>query len=130
MFEFAFTLKPDMTPDHIVALTKQAESAGRELVVSGIAVTAERGRLLVNDPVPARVPLIAVEVFRAGGRVVVAVREARIARSIRGWKESQDLQRPLIEHRGRDRVAGKRLAAKTRNRVSGGRVVDLVVAVV
>jgi probable F420-dependent oxidoreductase len=28
MFEFAFTLKPDMTPDHIVALTKQAERAG------------------------------------------------------------------------------------------------------
>src|SRR5688572_5668044 len=28
MFEFAFTLKPDMTPDHIVALTKQAEAAG------------------------------------------------------------------------------------------------------
>src|SRR5262245_18859960 len=28
MFEFAFTLKPDMTPDHIVALTRQAESAG------------------------------------------------------------------------------------------------------
>src|SRR6266481_4878612 len=27
MFEFAFTLKPDMTPDHIVALTRQAESA-------------------------------------------------------------------------------------------------------
>src|ERR1700756_1362002 len=28
MFEFAFTLKPDMTPEHIVALTKQAETAG------------------------------------------------------------------------------------------------------
>ena len=28
MFEFAFTLKPDMTPDHIVALTRQAEAAG------------------------------------------------------------------------------------------------------
>jgi probable F420-dependent oxidoreductase len=28
MLEFAFTLKPDMTPDHIVALTKQAEAAG------------------------------------------------------------------------------------------------------
>ena len=28
MFEFAFTLKPDMTPDHITALTHQAESAG------------------------------------------------------------------------------------------------------
>src|SRR5215468_7172430 len=28
MFEFAFTLKPDMTPEHIVALTKQAEGAG------------------------------------------------------------------------------------------------------
>jgi len=28
MFEFAFTLKPDMTPEHIVALTKQAEAAG------------------------------------------------------------------------------------------------------
>lgn len=28
MFEFGFTLKPDMTPDHIVALTKQAEGAG------------------------------------------------------------------------------------------------------
>ena len=28
MFEFAFTLKPDMTPDHIIALTRQAESAG------------------------------------------------------------------------------------------------------
>jgi probable F420-dependent oxidoreductase len=28
MFEFAFTLKPDMTPDHIVDLTRQAESAG------------------------------------------------------------------------------------------------------
>jgi probable F420-dependent oxidoreductase len=28
MLEFAFTLKPDMTPDHVVALTKQAESAG------------------------------------------------------------------------------------------------------
>jgi len=28
MFEFAFTLKPDMTPQHIVALTKQAERAG------------------------------------------------------------------------------------------------------
>src|SRR5216110_3698512 len=28
MFEFAFTLKPDMTPDHIVALTRQAEEAG------------------------------------------------------------------------------------------------------
>src|SRR2546426_8598247 len=28
MFEFAFTLKPDMTPDHIVSLTKQAEAAG------------------------------------------------------------------------------------------------------
>jgi probable F420-dependent oxidoreductase len=28
MLEFAFTLKPDMTPDHIVALAKQAESAG------------------------------------------------------------------------------------------------------
>src|SRR5215470_1194534 len=27
-FEFAFTLKPDMTPDHIVALTRQAEAAG------------------------------------------------------------------------------------------------------
>ena len=26
--QFAFTLKPDMTPDHMVALTKQAESAG------------------------------------------------------------------------------------------------------
>src|SRR5919197_345274 len=28
MFEFAFTLKPDMTPDRIVALTRQAEAAG------------------------------------------------------------------------------------------------------
>src|SRR5437870_9870753 len=28
MFEFAFTLKPDMTPDHIVSLTRQAEAAG------------------------------------------------------------------------------------------------------
>src|SRR5215475_11439697 len=28
MFEFAFTLKPDMTPEHMVALTKQAEGAG------------------------------------------------------------------------------------------------------
>jgi probable F420-dependent oxidoreductase len=28
MFEFAFTLKPDMTPQRIVALTRQAESAG------------------------------------------------------------------------------------------------------
>jgi len=28
MFEFAFTLKPDMAPDHIVALTRQAEGAG------------------------------------------------------------------------------------------------------
>ena len=28
MFEFAFTLKPDMTPDHIVALTRQAEASG------------------------------------------------------------------------------------------------------
>jgi probable F420-dependent oxidoreductase len=28
MFEFAFTLKPDMTPEHIVALTKQAEGDG------------------------------------------------------------------------------------------------------
>ena len=28
MFEFAFTLKPDMTPEHIVALTKQAEEDG------------------------------------------------------------------------------------------------------
>jgi len=28
MFEFAFTLKPDMAPDHIVALTRQAESGG------------------------------------------------------------------------------------------------------
>jgi probable F420-dependent oxidoreductase len=28
MFEFAFTLKPDMTPDHIIALTRQAEAAG------------------------------------------------------------------------------------------------------
>jgi probable F420-dependent oxidoreductase len=28
MFEFAFTLKPDMTPDHIVALTRQAEGTG------------------------------------------------------------------------------------------------------
>jgi probable F420-dependent oxidoreductase len=28
MLEFAFTLKPDMTPDHIVALTEQAEAAG------------------------------------------------------------------------------------------------------
>src|ERR1700675_2977220 len=27
MFEFAFTLKPDMTSDHIVALTRQAEAA-------------------------------------------------------------------------------------------------------
>src|SRR5215467_7382038 len=26
--EFAFTLKPDMTPEHIVALTRQAEGAG------------------------------------------------------------------------------------------------------
>ena len=28
MFDFAFTLKPDMTPDHIVAFTRQAEAAG------------------------------------------------------------------------------------------------------
>src|SRR5437764_2683643 len=28
MFEFAFTLKPDMTPDDIVALTREAEGAG------------------------------------------------------------------------------------------------------
>src|SRR2546426_10732248 len=28
MFEFAFTLKPDMTPERIVALTQQAEAAG------------------------------------------------------------------------------------------------------
>src|SRR6478735_7378186 len=28
MLDFAFTLKPDMTPDHIVALTQQAEAAG------------------------------------------------------------------------------------------------------
>jgi probable F420-dependent oxidoreductase len=28
MFEFAFTLKPDMTPERIVALTRQAESSG------------------------------------------------------------------------------------------------------
>jgi probable F420-dependent oxidoreductase len=28
MFEFAFTLKPDMKPDRIVALTRQAESSG------------------------------------------------------------------------------------------------------
>src|SRR5204862_4416084 len=28
MFEFAFTLKPDMTPEHIVSLTRQAEAAG------------------------------------------------------------------------------------------------------
>jgi probable F420-dependent oxidoreductase len=28
MLEFAFTLKPDMTPEHIIALTKQAEAAG------------------------------------------------------------------------------------------------------
>ena len=28
MLEFAFTLKPDMTPERIVALTKQAEAAG------------------------------------------------------------------------------------------------------
>src|SRR5262245_37192575 len=28
MFEFAFTLKPDMTPDSIVALTRQAEAGG------------------------------------------------------------------------------------------------------
>src|SRR5499433_4329524 len=28
MFEFAFTLKPDMTPDRVVALTRQAEAAG------------------------------------------------------------------------------------------------------
>ena len=26
--EFAFTLKPDMTPEHIAALTRQAEGAG------------------------------------------------------------------------------------------------------
>src|ERR687887_1648165 len=28
MFEFAFTLKPDMTPDRMVALTRQAEASG------------------------------------------------------------------------------------------------------
>jgi probable F420-dependent oxidoreductase len=28
MFEFAFTLKPDMTPDRVIALTRQAEAAG------------------------------------------------------------------------------------------------------
>lgn len=28
MFEFGFTLKPDMTPDHIVGLARQAEEAG------------------------------------------------------------------------------------------------------
>jgi len=28
MFDFAFTLKPDMTPERIVALTRQAEAAG------------------------------------------------------------------------------------------------------
>src|SRR5215510_14018803 len=28
MFEFGFTLKPDMTPERIVALTRQAEAAG------------------------------------------------------------------------------------------------------
>ena len=28
MLDFAFTLKPDMTPEHIVALTRQAEAAG------------------------------------------------------------------------------------------------------
>src|SRR5215510_9389655 len=28
MLDFAFTLKPDMTADHIVALTRQAEAAG------------------------------------------------------------------------------------------------------
>ncbi len=28
MFEFAFTLKPDMTPEHIVELSRQAEGAG------------------------------------------------------------------------------------------------------
>src|ERR671924_250932 len=28
MFEFAFTLKPDMTPDRIVALTRHAEAKG------------------------------------------------------------------------------------------------------
>jgi probable F420-dependent oxidoreductase len=30
MFEFAFTLKPDMTPERIVALTRQAEATGFE----------------------------------------------------------------------------------------------------
>lgn len=30
MFEFAFTLKPDMTPDRVIALTRQAEAAGFE----------------------------------------------------------------------------------------------------
>src|SRR5216117_1141219 len=28
MFEFAFTLKPDMRPERIIALTRQAETAG------------------------------------------------------------------------------------------------------
>src|SRR5438552_1657374 len=28
MLEFAFTLKPDMTPERIIALTRQAEAAG------------------------------------------------------------------------------------------------------
>ena len=28
MFEFAFTLKPDMTPDHVIELTRQAEREG------------------------------------------------------------------------------------------------------
>src|SRR5262245_11093896 len=31
MLEFAFTLKPDMTPERIVALTKQAEPEGLEV---------------------------------------------------------------------------------------------------
>src|SRR5919198_5178067 len=78
MFDFAFTLKPDMTPEHIVALTRQAETAG---FTSGWIFDSN---VLWQEPYPLLTLLAAnTERMRLGTCVTnPAVRDASVTASL------------------------------------------------
>jgi len=105
--EFAITFKPDMTPDHIVALTKQAETAGFTYgwifdshvlwqepypLLTLMAVNTERMRLgtCVTNPV-VRDPTVTASLLAtinriSGGRMDLGIGRGDSSRRVMGKK--------------------------------------------
>src|SRR5215468_9280662 len=130
MFEFAFTLKPDMTPEHIVALTKQAEGAGFNYgwvfdshvlwqepypLLTLMAANTQKMRLgtCVTNPV-VRDPTVTASLLAtmnriSGGRMDMAIGRGDSSRRVMGKKPTTVENMEAAIRVIRDLTAGKQI---------------------